>query len=388
MDVQQVLQSLQVAFQPIVNLHTGDIFGHEALIRGPAGSDWEMPSQLFPAMEAAGAGSLLEDACRREAASRGARLLPDGHTLFMNVGTRYALFAFPIPPRFRDTPHQLAIEISEQYPLLDNDALLTAIRQWRERGHLIVLDDYGTGYAAATTVLAFQPDIVKLDIGLVRDIDRDARRQAIVASIRDYTHDLGIRLVAEGIETESECAVLRQIGVDYGQGFWLRRPDITVSTHLTHQPPSPGDSRPIPRRPPAASPILDFYAAAIHQADIPMYLVNRRRQIVAWNAAAVQAVGYAEPEMVGRACFRGSLRHQDLSGRALCVGACPLVHSMVSKNVVGPSPITLMTAEGTRIPATTVVVPLWDPVRQRIIGAVEQFWSASTVSPPIPVLSE
>jgi PAS domain-containing protein len=271
---------------------------------------------------------------------------------------------------------------------LDNDALLVAIQQWRERGHLIVLDDYGAGYAAANTVLTLQPDIVKLDISLVRDIDQDMRRQAIVASIRDYTHDLGIRLVAEGIETRAECDVLCQMGVDYGQGYWLRRPELELFSVLLNIPPGRPAYNPSPATPPSTARTLQFYAEAIRQADIPTYLVDRRRTILAWNAAAVQAVGHVDHYMVNQSCFGGPLQHQDPAGRALCVGSCPLVHSMVSKNLVGPSEITLVTADGNRVGAKALVFPLWDPTQQRVIGAVEQFWlSAKTESSVTPVLA-
>ncbi len=373
MNVPHVLQRLRMVFQPIIDLNQGTVFGHEALARGESGSPWELPQYLFPAMRDASAGALLERRCRELATSHGAALLPLNQTLFVNLDTHCLPFDLPVPERFHQFPHRLAIEISEQHPILNNNELLEAIGRWRQEGHLIVLDDYGTGYAAANTVIALQPDIVKLDISLIHQIDQDRTRQSLVASIRDYTLDLGIRLVAEGIETEAEYQMVQKLGIDYGQGFLLGMPDAALKESSVAPKPTEPTAASTGASTGTAIALFQFYQEAIQQSAIPTYIVDRRRRIVAWNDAAVGAVGHPAGVMLNQRCSAGPLQHQDEAGRTLCVGACPLVSSMVTKSVVGPSVVTLLNAKGTRRRATTVSIPIWDPERRRVIGAIEQF---------------
>lgn len=369
MDVNAILAGLRIVWQPIVDLETGEILGHEALVRGAPASEWEFPAALFPGMAGLGAQAALETRCR-ELAFRGAEALPPSSMLFLNVNTRELTDeTFPKPPPSLGSV-RIALEISEEHPLLSNEPLLAAIQRWRAQGHLIVLDDYGAGYAAAATVLALQPHLLKLDLRLVRGIDQNPQQQSMVASIRDYTADLGIQLVAEGIETAEECAMIATLGVRYGQGYWLGRPEPTPMVQAQRRPITRVSVSAPPHSDSDAESTLQFYAQAIQSVSAPMYVVDRRRRIVGWNDAARRLTGHTDAVLFHH-CFEGILDHQTDTGRVLCRGACPMVHSMATSQGVGPSPVTLRARDGSRIRVETVVVPILDGQRNRVVGALE-----------------
>ena len=134
---------------------------HEALTRGPVGSQWAMPAELFGWEDRAGRARELEMA-RRGLAFEAARVWsPRGQRLFLNLDGRWPAASELGAHRAGGIP--LALETSERHPIVSDPALLSAVARWRQAGHVPVLDGYGTGYAAAATVLAVQPDIVKLD---------------------------------------------------------------------------------------------------------------------------------------------------------------------------------------------------------------------------------
>ena len=123
-------------------------------------------------------------------------------------------------------PARVIFEFTEGDPVEDQDHLGRIIRAYRDVGFRTAIDDFGAGYSGLTLLAKFQPDIVKLDMELIRGIDSDRVRRAIVSSIRRMCDDLGIVLVAEGIETLDEYSVLRDLGVSLLQGFLFARPRV------------------------------------------------------------------------------------------------------------------------------------------------------------------
>ncbi len=363
-----VLPELWVAWQPIVNLHDGIIVGHEALIRGPAGSPVAEPEELFRWAAANGRAKELEQACQQHAFDTACRNWVAGQRVFLNLDGRWPRLPGDWEhPTTNSLP--LAIEISEQHPVLGQPALLAALARWRRAGHLLVIDDYGTGYAGAATVLAVQPDILKLDRALIDGLDGDVRKQALFQAIRTWTHDMGILLVAEGIETAGECAILSDMGCDYGQGYFLGRPGADLCIESPWRPPadevimSP-DTR--------VDDTLAFYARAIADFTVPSYVVDRRRRLVAWNGAATALLGYPDSDVVGQRCFDSAFDHRDRAGRRLCVGACPLVQSMALERA-HTSVVSARCHDGTRQVLRVEATPLFDAVTKRVVGALEQF---------------
>ncbi|HEX7399721.1 MAG TPA: EAL domain-containing protein [Candidatus Limnocylindrales bacterium] len=206
-------------FQPIVELHTGSVVGYEALTRF---TDGVPPDIRFAAAARAGLGIELELATLRAAMSAGAAVLSPTAFLSLNAspglitsGALRALFAGVARP--------LVLEITEHVAIVDYVALRAELAALGPTVRVAV-DDAGAGYASFHHILELAPDLVKLDIGLIRGIDADPARQALLAGMAYFAVRRKIRLVAEGIETGEELEVLRSLAVPYGQGYLLGRP--------------------------------------------------------------------------------------------------------------------------------------------------------------------
>lgn len=216
---------LWAALQPVVNLHTGKVVAHEALLRGKPGSSWESPAALFAIARRLNQRVNLEITARKVGLSR----LPDlpmNQNLFLNVDNLKP--DIPAMPGFsRIDSRRVVLEISERRPILTNPALLRQVDIWRSEGHAIALDDYGAGYMGTGAILELHPDILKVDHLLISGVDHDYRRQVVVKSLVQMCEELSIELIAEGIETQKELYTLQKFGVNYGQGFLLGRPQQT-----------------------------------------------------------------------------------------------------------------------------------------------------------------
>ena len=119
---------------------------------------------------------------------------------------------------------RLVVELTEHVPVEDYGALEAAVSTLRARGLRLAVDDTGAGYAGFRHLLGLRPEIVKLDLSLTQGIDGDPVRRALASALVRFTADTGAHLIAEGIETEAELGTLRDLGVEWGQGFLLGRP--------------------------------------------------------------------------------------------------------------------------------------------------------------------
>ena len=119
---------------------------------------------------------------------------------------------------------RIVLEVTEHAPVSDYAALADALAPFRAAGGRLAVDDAGAGFASLRHILLLEPDIIKLDISLTRDIDTDRRRRALAAALITFANEMGISIVAEGVETHAELDALRSLGVRFGQGYYLRRP--------------------------------------------------------------------------------------------------------------------------------------------------------------------
>ena len=220
------------AFQPIVDVSKRRIFAHEALVRGPAGEP--APTVLSRITDAN--RYQFDQACRGKAIEIASRLGMQSH-LSINflpnaiyrpeLCIRSTLVAarthrFPID--------RIIFETVEGEQVNDGKWLSEVLREYQRIGFLTAIDDFGAGFAGLNLLADFQPDIVKLDMALVRGIDANKPRRAIVAGVSAMCHELGIRVIAEGIETEDEMRCLRDLGIDLMQGYWFGRPQFEAAT--------------------------------------------------------------------------------------------------------------------------------------------------------------
>ncbi len=208
-------------FQPIVDLATGAAVGYELLTRFDDGA---APERRFAAAAAVGMGVALERATMAIGVAA-AVALPEGAFLSLNVSPSFLLgrTGVAVAELARACDRRLVLEITEHDPIDDYSAVLSAIEDLGIDVQLSV-DDAGAGYSSLQHILALRPAFVKLDQDWITGIDRDPARQALVAGLCHFAGRTGCRLIAEGIETEPELTVLRELGVAFGQGFLLGPP--------------------------------------------------------------------------------------------------------------------------------------------------------------------
>lgn len=214
----------QTVLQPIVDLRTGVVVGAEALSRFTTEDGYpQRPEQVFVDARTSGVGVQLEQAAIASALPL-LPTLPAGAYLSVNASAEALL-----DPRTHDlllssVPGRLVVEITEHDPVEDYDALTGSTADLRRAGVRVAVDDAGAGFASLQHVLHLAPDIVKLDIAFVRGIDTDPARRAVARALVGFASEMGSTMVAEGVERESELSVLRDLGVDCGQGYLLGRP--------------------------------------------------------------------------------------------------------------------------------------------------------------------
>lgn len=209
-------------FQPIVALDTRLVAGYEALTRfSPSNGDLMGPIVAFAAAARVGLGLELEIVTLR-AALAAAKALPPEAFVSLNVSPELMLSG-RLAELLAGEKREVVLEITEHVAISDYVVLRRSLIGLGTRVRLAV-DDAGAGFASFRHILELAPDFVKLDIDLVRGIDTDPARQALVAGMTHFATDRGLHLIAEGIETKAELATLRSLGLELGQGYLLGRP--------------------------------------------------------------------------------------------------------------------------------------------------------------------
>lgn len=218
--------AITMAFQPIVDVADGSVFAYEALVRGADGSGaGAVLSRVTPENRFA-----FDQLCRRTAVEHAARLgvesrvsinfLPNAvYQPSLCLGTTLAAarrHAFPI--------ERIMFEVTEGERIEDRPHLVRILNEYKRQGFITAIDDFGAGHSGLNLLAEFQPDVIKLDMDLVRGLDQDRPRQAIVASVVRMARELDVELIAEGIETEGEFRRLKEMGVRLMQGYLLARP--------------------------------------------------------------------------------------------------------------------------------------------------------------------
>lgn len=232
-DGQELDFEFVMAFQPIIDITNGTPFAFEALVRGPSGES--AGSVLGKVTEANRYAfdqkcrvTAIETAARAGILDTGARLsinfLPNAvysprACIRLTLQTARAT-AFPAD--------RLVFEFTENEKMDDPAHVENIVQSYREMGFGTALDDFGAGHAGLSLLARFQPDIIKLDMELVRGIESSLPKRVIVSGIARMCKTLGITLIAEGVETFEEFATLRDLGIRYLQGYLLARPAIQM----------------------------------------------------------------------------------------------------------------------------------------------------------------
>jgi len=244
--------ALRMVYQPIVDLHTGQIVGVEALARFDT-DPLRTPDVWFAEAAEVGLGIDLELAAI-DAALAGIEKLPRDVLLSLNVSPETAINPRLVESLARVAGPRIVLELTEHSRIDDYETLVRALDVLRHQGIRIAVDDAGAGYAGLQQILGLRPDVIKLDVDLTGGIDTDPVRRALAASLVKFGADTGAIIVAEGIETVGELRTLQQLGVPWGQGYHLARPaDLPLPSTLVvpevRMSPEQGDRAVRPDRP-------------------------------------------------------------------------------------------------------------------------------------------
>ncbi len=228
-----------MAFQPIVDTRRKEVFAHEALVRG---LNNESAAQVFAHVND-GNRYRFDQSCRIKAIQLAAEL---GISSFVSINfmpnavyrpelcIRATLeaadtYKFPID--------KIIFEITEGEKIDDIPHLQEIIRHYQQRGFKTALDDFGAGFSGLNLLADLQTDLIKLDMALIRDVDKRKSRQAIVRGIVAVCSDLGIKIIAEGIETREELTALEDLGIDLFQGYYFAKPAFRALAPVSFAPP-------------------------------------------------------------------------------------------------------------------------------------------------------
>jgi EAL domain-containing protein (putative c-di-GMP-specific phosphodiesterase class I) len=223
--------AITMAFQPIVDITTGSVFAYEALVRGTDGqSAGEVLSSVDPDMI-----YKFDQACRVKAIELAGRLfVPDGDAKLSINFMPNAVYepdaciraSLAAARRVGFDPRRLMFEFTEDERMQDVAHVRHIIEAYRARGFTTAIDDFGAGYAGLGLLADLHPDMLKLDMALIRGIDGSASRRTIVAGVVQIAQALGVQCIAEGIETAEELQTLKEVGIRLCQGYLLGRPAV------------------------------------------------------------------------------------------------------------------------------------------------------------------
>ncbi len=307
---------VQPVFQPIVDLSTRAVVGMEALARGPAGTPLEFPDRLFAAARDAGRFGELDMLCAERALELAVAAPVPPPLLFVNAEP--AVLDQPLSPRLIELiqaglPFREVLEFTERaLPAVPGSMLrlVGLVQQW---GNSIALDDVGVDPMSLAFLPVLEPEVIKLDMSLVRNPDAPTTR-SVAAVVRAEAVRTGAVIVAEGVETEDDLAAARDLGAHWGQGWLFGRPGTIEAASGRFDPSAPGRLRaPRPGFHQAAG--TPFHAAcpAGTAATVAEALAGLRRTLAA-DSTAVVLVSHAHGAVPG---IGGSL--QELVGQARSV---------------------------------------------------------------------
>lgn len=229
-------ESVETLFQPIVDLKTGEAIGYEALSRGPAGSLLYAPLALISAAHTYGKILELEMLFRKKALENAVGLGSDKY-LFINIdpeiikspGFKSGL-TMELLEQLDISESNIVFEITERTAIGDMDSFRNVLDNYRSQGYMIAIDDAGAGYSGLKTIHEVRPNFIKIDMDLIRNIDKDSFKQSLLKALVEVSLSTNIKIVAEGIENEEELKTLILLGVHAGQGYYLGKPEKVIQT--------------------------------------------------------------------------------------------------------------------------------------------------------------
>jgi diguanylate cyclase (GGDEF)-like protein len=224
-------ECINTVFQPVVSLENGSVFGYEALSRIVMPACKINIEALFQMAHQQDRLWDLEKLCRIKALKSAAKQ-PLHSMLFLNVDANifhdpkfHAGFTVERLNEYGIAADSVIIEITEHNAADDLKGFTSSVHHYQDQRFKIAIDDFGSAYSGLNRVCSLSPEFLKIDMNLIRDIDKDALKRSAVAATVDFCRQSGIKVIAEGIQTAEELRVLIRLGVDFGQGYYLCHPD-------------------------------------------------------------------------------------------------------------------------------------------------------------------
>lgn len=228
---------IEHAMQPIVEIDTGRVYGHEALMRGVDRLGLAAPTDLLDL--AAGAGEILalEQLLHARAMARFTLIEGQGEKLFLNLDGRALEPDLKVVDhliealrRSRLSPSSVVVELSERHDHMSSPAFPEFVRRLKQHGIRIAIDDFGIGFSELRLLCDYGLDYIKIDGSFVRGMSQNPRKRLLVGTITGLAHVLGVKVVAEGVEVAADYLAAREAGCDLVQGFFVAAPAIDVTT--------------------------------------------------------------------------------------------------------------------------------------------------------------
>lgn len=234
-----IIQNKQIktVFQPIISLRDGSILGHEALSRITCESEITNPEMLFTIAGRYNRLWDLELLCRTTALEAAYKFMipPYSKKLFINVNPNTMDdenfkkgFTKDFLRQYEITPHNVIFEITERNIITDMAGFRATIDHYKSQDYQVAIDDAGSGYSGLNLISDINPNYIKLDMKLIRGVDSDSLKFALVKGMVELSKVSNIFLIAEGIETYEELDTIVNLGVQYGQGYFIQKPDVEV----------------------------------------------------------------------------------------------------------------------------------------------------------------
>lgn len=227
---------IEAVFQPIVSLTDGSVLGYEALSRGPKTSALYRPDRLFKAAAEFNLVWELEYLCRVKALEKAQQVI-SRNLIFINVDPKIFYdsrfqkgYTKELIAQLSADVSNVIFEITEKTAIEDYTNFRKALENYKSQGYKIAIDDTGSGYSGLRLLAQSYPHFIKVDMELIRDIDKDNVKQAMLKALHDFSLVTNSQIIAEGIETVNELTTLISLGIPYGQGFFLGEPSPEFTT--------------------------------------------------------------------------------------------------------------------------------------------------------------
>lgn len=225
-------RTLYSVFQPIINIQNGNVLGHEGLIRGPENTDLHAPIDLFNLAKSKGQNKVCDlELASLEIGLESFAKHSSKNKIFINVSPECLLLfdenkviSLAYIENLGINPKDIVLELTESSPTFDFSTLYKIIESYRNVGFQIALDDLGEGYSSLRLWSELRPEYIKIDKHFIHGINADPVKLQFVKSIQQIADNSGTKVIAEGVETEAELAIIKDLNIEFCQGFLLGRP--------------------------------------------------------------------------------------------------------------------------------------------------------------------